>query len=220
MRAAVSIPVTVKHRIGIDDRDAYEDMLAFVEVVAQAGADRFSVHARKAWLNGLSPRENRTIPPLRYDEVHRLKREHPELAIEINGGIKTMAEAKLQLEHVDAVMIGRAACDDPWVFAEADTRIFGAAANPAQTRSEAALAVVPYLAREVANGTKPHAVTRHLLGLFAKTPLAKAWKHGIASIGQMKDAEAQRAPAALEALALAASRPREERLASQASTRG
>jgi tRNA-dihydrouridine synthase A len=220
MRAAVSIPVTVKHRIGIDDRDAYEDMLAFVDVVAQAGADRFSVHARKAWLNGLSPRENRTIPPLRYDEVHRLKREHPELAIEINGGIKTMAEAKLQLEHVDAVMIGRAACDDPWVFAEADTRIFGAAANPAQTRSEAALAVVPYLAREVANGTKPHAVTRHLLGLFAKTPLAKAWKHGIASIGQMKDAEAQRAPAALEALALAASRPREERLASQASTRG
>ncbi|HRE92020.1 MAG TPA: tRNA dihydrouridine(20/20a) synthase DusA, partial [Myxococcota bacterium] len=121
MREAVSIPVTVKHRIGIDELDRYEDMLVFVDRVAAAGADRFSVHARKAWLKGLSPKENRTIPPIRHDEVWRLKAERPRLPIEINGQIKTLAEARSHLDKVDAVMIGRAAYENPWVFGRADS---------------------------------------------------------------------------------------------------
>ena len=122
MRAAVSIPVTVKHRIGIDHLDRYEDMARFVTTVAAAGSDRFTVHARIAWLQGLSPKENRDIPPLRYDDVYRLKREHPDLSIEINGGVRSLDGVEEHLREVDAVMIGRAACDDPYLFAEADRR--------------------------------------------------------------------------------------------------
>lgn len=195
MRAAVSIPVTVKHRIGIDDLDRYEDMLAFVDRVAVAGADRFSVHARKAWLKGLSPKENRTIPPIRYDEVWRLKAERPHLPIEINGQIKTLAEAKAHLSKVDAVMIGRTAYENPWVFGRADSVIFGAE-DPARDRSEAALAVVPFLAWVVGQGIKAHHVTRHMLGLFHATPVSRAWKHGLAMVGAM----GLDAPKGLEAL--------------------
>lgn len=200
LRSAVSIPVTVKHRIGIDERDRYEDMLAFVDTVAAAGADRFTVHARKAWLNGLSPKDNRTIPPLRYGEVHRLKRERPALPIEINGGLRTLVEAKAQLAHVDAVMIGRAAYETPWVFADADRALFGAD-NPAASRAEVALALVPYLAAETAAGVRPHHIVRHLLGLFHATAISRAWKQGIAAIGQMRGPEAA---VALERLALTA----------------
>ncbi|MCB9671658.1 MAG: tRNA dihydrouridine(20/20a) synthase DusA [Alphaproteobacteria bacterium] len=125
MRARVRIPVTVKHRIGVDDLDRYEDMAHFVETVAAAGAARFTVHARIAWLQGLSPKQNRNVPPLRYDDVYRLKADRPELQVEINGGIKTLDEVLRHLERVDAVMIGRAAVDDPWMFAAADRRLFG-----------------------------------------------------------------------------------------------
>lgn len=195
MRQAVSIPVTVKHRIGIDDLDRYEDMLVFVDTVAAAGADRFSVHARKAWLNGLSPKENRTVPPIRHDEVWRLKLDRPDLPIEINGQIKTMAEAKLHLAHVDAVMIGRAAYETPWVFGRADSAIFGDP-DPAANRSEGALGILPFLAEVTRSGVKAHHVTRHLLGLFHATPVSRAWKHGLAMVGQM----GVDAPAGLEAL--------------------
>jgi len=202
MRATVAIPVTVKHRIGIDDRDQYDHMLEFVDVVSQAGADRFSVHARKAWLNGISPKDNRTIPPLRYDEVWRLKAERPSLPIEINGGIKTLDDAKKHLEKVDAVMIGRAAYETPWVFGDADRAIFGVD-NPVSQRTEGVLSLVPYLAQQIALGIRPHHIVRHLLGLFHGTPVSRAWKQGIAAIGQMRGPEAA---SALEEMALAVNR--------------
>ncbi|MCA9551797.1 MAG: tRNA dihydrouridine(20/20a) synthase DusA [Myxococcales bacterium] len=187
MRAATRIPVTVKHRIGVDERDAYEDMLAFVDTVAAAGADRFSVHARKAWLQGLSPKENRTIPPLRYDEVYRLKRERPELQIEINGGIMDLEQARAHLAHVDAVMIGRAAYDDPFLFADADRVIFGRDAAPTPAR-EVVEAMVAYAARHVAAGGRLSAVTRHMLGLFAGQPGARAYRRHLSVHGPREGA--------------------------------
>ncbi len=196
MRAVVQIPVTVKHRIGIDDRDGYEHMLEFVDRVAPSGSDRFSVHARKAWLNGLSPKDNRTIPPLRYEDVYRLKRERPQHDIEINGGIKTLAEARVHLQHVDAVMIGRAAYETPWIFADADRAIFGDD-NPVAQRTEGVLSLVPYLEAQIAEGTRPHHIVRHLLGLFHGTPVSRAWKQGIAAIGQMRGPEAASALATM-----------------------
>ncbi|TNF25963.1 MAG: tRNA dihydrouridine(20/20a) synthase DusA [Deltaproteobacteria bacterium] len=176
MRAAVDLPVTVKHRIGIDHIDRYEDMLRFVTVVAAAGADRFTVHARKAWLQGLSPKENREVPPLRYDDVHRLKRELPHLDIEINGGLRDLDVTLAQLAHVDAVMIGRAAVDEPYLFAEADRRVFGDAAAAVPTREEVALAMIPYLEGLVAAGDRVHRASRHMLTLFHGVAGTRAWK--------------------------------------------
>lgn len=175
MRQATDLPVTVKHRIGVDELDRYEDMLHFVTVVAEAGCDRFSVHARKAWLNGLSPKENRNVPPLRYEDVHRLKRERPDLDIEINGGFRNLAEARGQLEHVDAIMIGRGAYDDPWSFAAADPLFFDAPA-PAASPFEVVRALVPYVERLCASGLTPHKLTRHMLHLFAGSRGTRAWK--------------------------------------------
>ncbi|MCA8920564.1 MAG: tRNA dihydrouridine(20/20a) synthase DusA [Planctomycetes bacterium] len=175
MRAAVAVPVTVKHRIGIDDLDRYEDMANFVDVVRQAGADRFSVHARKAWLKGLSPKQNRTVPPLRYDEVYRLKREFSELQVEINGGIESLDAAAEHLAHVDGVMIGRAAYRDPYLFADADRRFFADDTAP-HTREQIVEVMQAYLARWTARGTRPQHVVRHLLTLFAGQPGARRWK--------------------------------------------
>lgn len=178
MRKAVALPVTVKHRIGIDEIDRYEDMLAFVDRVAEAGCDRFTVHARKAWLSGLSPRENREIPPLRYPEVYRLKAERPHLAIEINGGIRTLDEAAAHLREVDAVMIGRAAIDDPYLFAEADRRFFGSA-TPAPSRREVVEAWLPYLDAWLSRGQKLQTLVRHSHGLFAGERGARLWRRAI-----------------------------------------
>lgn len=178
MRAAVALPITVKHRIGIDDIDGYDDMRRFVDIVSQAGADRFSVHARKAWLNGLSPKDNRTIPPLRYAEVHRLKAERPDLVIEINGGIRTLEVALQELAHVDAVMIGRAAYETPWVLAQADTRIFGRATDPLRTRAEAVRKAAGYVA---ARGIRLHQLGRHITELWHGEPNGRRWKHGLAT---------------------------------------
>lgn len=178
MREATSLPVTVKHRIGVDDLDAYEDMERFVRRVAQAGGDRFSVHARKAWLKGLSPKQNRTVPPLRYEEVYRLKREHPELHIEINGGVLTLDEALEHLKQVDAVMIGRAAYDHPFLFAEADLRVFGDS-RPTVSRRQAVESFLPYLTRSFGPKHKLHHITRHMLNLFAGIPGNKAWKRAL-----------------------------------------
>jgi tRNA-dihydrouridine synthase A len=180
MRDAVDLPVTVKHRIGIDEADRYEDMLRFVTTVATASCDRFSVHARKAWLSGLSPKENRTVPPLRYELVHRLKHELPHLAVEINGGILDLAAARQHLAAgVDAVMIGRAAYDDPYLLAAADRDPFGDAAEP-PSRREVLTRLLPYVERQLARGVPLHRLSRHLLGLFAGRPGARAWKRHLA----------------------------------------
>jgi len=175
MRAVVSIPVTVKHRIGVDDIDTYDHMLNFVDVVAQSGCTQFTVHARKAWLKGLSPKENRNIPPLRHHEVYRLKAERPHLSIETNGGIKTTAETLEHLQHVDAVMIGRAAVDTPWVFHELQQAVFQRP-SPVSTREELVHALIPYVEEQNAQGVPTHRVTRHLLQLFAGEPGTRRWK--------------------------------------------
>jgi len=175
MKSAVDIPVTVKHRIGVDDLDAYEDMLNFVDVVAKAGADRFTVHARKAWLKGLSPKANRNIPPLRYDDIYRLKHDRPLLFVEINGGIKTLNEVQSHLKHVDAVMIGRAATNNPYLFASVDQALFESD-RPVPSRDEVALSMQAYVAKRMTIDGKAFRVVRHLLHLYAGQPGARAWK--------------------------------------------
>jgi tRNA-dihydrouridine synthase A len=180
MRAACDLPVTVKHRIGVDDHDSYDHMRAFVDTVAaESGCTRFSVHARKAWLNGLSPKDNRTIPPLRYDEVYRLKQERPDLTIEINGGVKTIQEVHAHLAHVDAVMIGRAAYDDPFLFASVDHALYGEPER-ALTRAQVVEAMIAYIDRHIARGGRHHHVTRHMLSLYAGCPGGRAWRRHIA----------------------------------------
>ncbi|MFP4600732.1 MAG: tRNA dihydrouridine(20/20a) synthase DusA [Persicimonas sp.] len=191
MQRAVDIPVTVKHRIGFDDTDSYEDMARFVRIVSEAGCRRFTVHARKAWLQGLSPKENRNVPPLRYEDVYRLKEEFPELFVEINGGIETLDEVEEHLEHVDAVMIGRAAYDTPFLFAEADRRIYGddsAAASDVPDRHEAVELMLPYVERRLAAGDKLSYITGHLLNLFAYQPGARAWRRHISEHSHKDDA--------------------------------
>jgi tRNA-dihydrouridine synthase A len=178
MMKAVSIPVTVKHRIGIDDLDQYEHMANFVDVVSQVGVKRFTVHARKAWLQGLSPKENRTVPPLRYNEVYRLKEEFPHLDIEINGGIKTMNEVKEHLEKVDAVMIGRAAYDNPWQFVNAD-RMFFNDDHDLPTRQEVAEKMLIYIEEQMKKGVRMMSITRHILQLFSGQPGARHWRRSL-----------------------------------------
>jgi tRNA-dihydrouridine synthase A len=163
-------------------------MLNFVDVVSAAGADRFSVHARKAILGGLSPAENRTIPPLRWSEVHRLKQERPSLLIEINGGIRTLDEAAQHLSQVDAVMIGRAAVDDPWIFADADRRFFGLHEGPVKSRFEAVEGLYSYADALVARGGRLHYLARHLLTLFQGIPGARAFRRHLSEAGQQSDA--------------------------------
>ncbi len=183
MRAAVSLPVTVKHRIGIDDLDRYEDMLNFVDVVSEAESDRFSVHARKAWLKGLSPKENRTIPPLRYEEVYRLKRERPEQVVEINGGVTTAEAIREHLGHVDAVMIGRAAYDTPLLFQDADQEYFGVP-GPGLHPFEVVETMIEYISEWVAGGGKIHHVTRHMLSLFHGWPGGRRWRRILSDASQ------------------------------------
>jgi tRNA-dihydrouridine synthase A len=175
MRDAVKVPVTVKCRIGIDDQDDEEDFSRFIETVMQSGCKTFIVHARKAWLKGLSPKENREIPPLNYARVHRLKQKHPELTVIINGGIASMAEAEAQLMHVDGVMLGRAAYHTPWILHEVDSRFFGAAPE-AVTALDIVERMKPYIARELANGAWLQNITRHMLGLFHGVKGGKLWR--------------------------------------------
>jgi tRNA-dihydrouridine synthase A len=182
MRKVVSIPVTVKHRIGVDDLDRYEDMATFVKIVAASGADRFIVHARKAWLEGLSPKQNRTVPPLRYDDVHRLKRDFSSLDIEINGGFTDLDAVAAQLEYVDGVMIGRAAGDSPYLFAEVDRKFYGDPA-PIPTRHEVVEATLPYIERRLAEGEALHRLVKPMLNLFAGQSGARAWRRHLSTEG-------------------------------------
>ena len=176
MRAAVSIPVTVKHRIGIDDLDRYEDMLRFVDVVSSSTADRFSVHARKAWLQGLSPKENRTIPPLRYADVYRLKAERPELRVEINGGVTDLDEMQDHLNHVDAVMVGRAAYENPMLFAKVDHCFYDMKVKAERSAFDVVESMRPYIADWLAAGGRLNTVTRHMLMLFYGRPGGRRWR--------------------------------------------
>lgn len=176
MKAKVAIPVTVKCRIGIDDMDEYASLQHFINVVAQGGCESFIVHARKAWLQGLSPKQNREIPPLKYDYVHRLKNEKPELNISINGGIKTIESVQQQLVHVDGVMIGREAYNNPYMLASVDQRIYLDADKPIKSREEIVLQMCDYIDAELARGTRLHSMTRHILGLYQGVRGAKAWR--------------------------------------------
>jgi tRNA-dihydrouridine synthase A len=175
MGAAVKVPVTVKCRIGVDDQDPEESLFRLVDLCAQAGVSTFVVHARKAWLKGLSPKENRDVPPLDYPLVHRLKRERPELTIVINGGIGTLDEAEQHLGAVDGVMLGRAAYHTPALLGEVDRRVFGVAGEDVDSFRAVEL-YRPYVERELAAGTHLAAITRHMLGLFHGMPGARAWR--------------------------------------------
>ncbi|WP_193369703.1 tRNA dihydrouridine(20/20a) synthase DusA [Pelagibius marinus] len=176
---AVDVPVTVKTRIGVDEQDSYRDLTAFVEKVAATGCSSFTIHARKAWLSGLSPKENREVPPLRYDVVYDLKRDFPELEIVLNGGVQSLDEAEAHLEKVDGVMIGRAAYQSPYILAEADSRFFGAAAAP-RSREEIVTDFLPYVERQLSDGVPLKSITRHMLGLFNGLPGARAWRRCLA----------------------------------------
>ncbi|MDB9525065.1 tRNA dihydrouridine(20/20a) synthase DusA [Oscillatoria sp. CS-180] len=175
MTGATSIPVSVKHRIGVDDVDSYDHMADFVQTVATTGCQRFTVHARKAWLKGLSPKENRDVPPLRYEDVYRLKQAFPQLWIEINGGIKTLEQSQTHLQSVDAVMIGRAAYDTPYLFAGVDQQFFGEIAEE-RTRSQVVHAMLPYVEAWTQRGLKLNSITRHMLMLFHGQPGSRHWR--------------------------------------------
>ncbi|MDH5547746.1 MAG: tRNA dihydrouridine(20/20a) synthase DusA [Gammaproteobacteria bacterium] len=187
MKKAVSVPVTVKCRIGIDDMDSYDDMRHFVDIVAEGGCQVFIVHARKAWLQGLSPKENREIPPLRYEDVYRLKQERKDLEIIINGGITDLTQVKHHLEKTDGVMLGRAAYHNPYLLAEVDQQLYGV--NTAvPSRSEILHSFYPYLQRQLDLGIPLNAISRHLLGLFQGVAGARAWRRYISENAYKKQA--------------------------------
>ena len=202
MKAAVRIPVTVKCRIGIDEQDPDQALFAFAAAVKAAGADALIVHARKAWLQGLSPRENREVPPLDYSVVHRLKRAHPDLEIVLNGGIASIEQAQAQFVYVDGVMMGRAAYQEPWRLLQVDPLLFGEAA-PFATPKDAAHALIAYIDRELSRGGRLHSITRHLHGLFHAVPGARAFRRHLATAAVKPDACAD---VLAEALALVVDR--------------
>ena len=182
MKRTVAIPVTVKCRIGIDDQDPEAALDALARGVIAAGADALIVHARKAWLNGLSPKENRDIPPLNYDRVYRLKASLPDVPVVINGGIASLAEARRHLGFVDGVMLGRAAYQEPWRLLTADPELFGEAA-PHATMKDVLEAVMPYIERELAQGVRLHSIARHFVGAFHGVPGARAFRRYLAENG-------------------------------------
>ncbi|WP_084292695.1 tRNA dihydrouridine(20/20a) synthase DusA [Bradyrhizobium sp. WSM3983] len=182
MKRAVSISVTVKCRIGIDDQDPEMALNALAHAVVAAGCDALIVHARKAWLNGLSPKQNRDIPPLDYDRVYLLKRAMPDVPVIINGGVPSIEEAKAHLAHVDGVMLGRAAYQEPWRLLSVDPDLFGEAA-PHATMQDTFEAMIPYIETQLARGTRLHAITRHFVGAFQAVPGARAFRRHLAEQG-------------------------------------
>ena len=176
MRNAVTVPVTVKCRIGIDEQDSEADLSNFINTVSSAGCESFIVHARKAWLDGLSPKQNRDVPPLDYDRVYRLKTARPDLHISINGGIETLHQALQHLERVDGVMLGRAAYQNPWLLADVDRLVFGATGNPVANRMDAAESMLGYIEKRLAHGDYLTRITRHMMGLFHAQPGGRLWR--------------------------------------------
>ena len=198
MKAACQLPVTIKCRIGIDDQDEYEDLQRFVTATQQAGCKTYIVHARKAWLQGLSPKENRDIPPLNYDRVYQLKRELPELEIIINGGIKTLDECKSHLNHVDGVMMGREAYQNPFILADVDHLFFGTNKSGSKTspsiqitRNEIVDQMICYIDELLANGGQLKWVSRHILGIFQGIPGARAWRRHLSEHAYKKGATSE-----------------------------
>lgn len=187
MRNAVNIPVTVKSRIGVDDHDSYEALVDFVATVAAAGCETFIIHARKAWLKGLSPRENREIPPLQYDTVARLKRDFPDLSFILNGGIPDLETAMGHLAEFDGVMVGRAAYHDPYLLAEVDRQVFGDDREP-PSREAVVEAMLPYIEKALSEGQRLHGMTRHMLGLFHGQPGGRIWRRRLGEAAIRKDA--------------------------------
>ena len=186
MQAEVDIPVTVKSRIGIDEMDEYEDLTRFIDVVASAGCDTFIVHARKAWLKGLSPKENRDVPPLIYDRVYHLKEQFPDLEISINGGVKTLDDADLHLKYIDGVMIGREVYSNPYILAEVDKRYYGDN-HQIPTRHQIVENMMAYAERQLQNEhTRIWHIARHMLGLFQGQPGARIWRRYLSQNGTQK----------------------------------
>ncbi len=206
MRAAVAIAVTVKCRLGVDDQDPEQSLFCLADGCAQAGAAAVIVHARKAWLKGLSPKDNREIPPLDYDLVYRLKRERPGLAVVLNGAVASLDEARTHLDRVDGVMLGRAAYHDPATLGDVDRRLFGAPTR-AVTSMEAVERYLPYVREQLARGTRLAAMTRHMLGLFAGRPGARAWRRTLTVESRGSNAGAAVIERALDAVRVAAERP-------------
>ena len=190
MEAAVNVPVTVKCRIGVDDQDPREALPALIEKVRSAGCKTFIVHARKAWLEGLSPKENRTVPPLDYDLVYEMKRAYPGLEICLNGGVGSIEETEQHLAHVDGVMMGRRAYERPYILADVDQRIFGST-DVVKTPHEIVEAFLPYLSAKLADGVPLNAMTRHILGVFQGMPGARAWRRHLSENAYKKDADLQ-----------------------------
>jgi tRNA-dihydrouridine synthase A len=205
MKAAVALPVTVKCRIGIDDQDPEQALDAMAAAVAAAGVDALIVHARKAWLAGLSPRENRDVPPLDYARVYRLKAAHPRLPVTLNGGVRTLEAARDHLAHVDGVMMGRAAYQEPWRLLAADPMLFGDA-PPHASMKQAIEALYPYVERELARGARLHSIARHLHGAFHAVPGARAYRRHLATQAVKPGASVA---VLAEALAMVLDRPAE-----------
>jgi tRNA-dihydrouridine synthase A len=187
MQDAVDLPVTVKHRIGVDDFDSYEFLCEFVETLAATGCTTFLVHARKAWLKGLSPKQNREIPELNYDRVYQLKKDYPQLEIIINGGVTDLAQSQQHLQQLDGVMVGREAYTNPYLLATVDQQIYGSEA-PVKSRQKIAEEFLQYVDNELAKGTKLQAMTRHILGLFHGMPGARQYRRHISENAYKPDA--------------------------------
>lgn len=203
MTAATALPITVKTRIGIDEQEGYDFLRFFLDPVVEAGCRTVIIHARKAWLSGLSPKENREIPPLHYPVVHRLKQDCPDLTVILNGGITSLDEAEAHLAHVDGVMLGRAAYQTPYVLAEADRRIFGDKHTTVPSRFAVAEAMLPYLKDLHARGVPLRHVTRHMLGLFHGCPGGRAWRRMLSGDAMTPDAAPDVVRAALATVAQA-----------------
>ncbi|WP_158965517.1 tRNA dihydrouridine(20/20a) synthase DusA [Paraglaciecola sp. L3A3] len=199
MQAEVDIPVTVKSRIGIDDMDEYKDLSLFIDIVASAGCETFVVHARKAWLKGLSPKQNRDVPPLMYDRVYQLKQEFANLHIGINGGINTLEETAEHLQHIDSVMIGREVYSNPYILAEVDQRFYQDSA-PIKTRVEIVQAMLPYVEQQIELGARPWQIARHMLGLFQGQPGGRIWRRYLSQNGTHKEAGIELLTDALDVL--------------------
>ncbi|MDC9725084.1 MAG: tRNA dihydrouridine(20/20a) synthase DusA [Gammaproteobacteria bacterium] len=187
MQAEVDIPVTVKTRLGIDKLDSYDFLVDFITQVADAGCDIFILHARKAWLQGLSPKENRDVPPLDYNRVYQIKKDFPHLHIDINGGIQSLEQAQQHLNHIDGVMMGRAIYNDPYLLADVDKTLFGAQ-HKVLSRHDIIRAMLPYIEQRMTEGRPVKSITRHLLGLFQGMKGAKAWRRHLSENAHLKGA--------------------------------
>jgi len=188
MQQVVSIPVTVKSRIGIDEQDSYDELVDFVSTVAEAGCKTFIIHARKAWLKGLSPKQNRDVPPLRYEVVYQIKKDFPDLEVVLNGGVTSLAQSKDILQHVDGVMMGREAYHNPYLLAEVDAQLY-AGSGLIKTRHQVLMELIPYIDAYIDAGGRLHSVTRHILGVFHGVPGARAWRRILSERATKKDAD-------------------------------